>query len=249
MDTLRAQYQAGDRVQFGVGTATLHGSISRVNPRYAHVVCDDNREYHVPYARLTLQARHADAASHVHQRTQEALEAIAARASAWLATHRLTGWSFQFDHAAKRAGCCNYQTRVISLAYAYARAATNAEIDEALLHEIAHALVGQAHGHDHVWQAQAVALGCSGRRCHDVQFTPPRYIVTCANACWVTTAERRQRGTICRTCQNPVHYTTYTEERWQQTQGTVHSKEGSFDRTRGASDPGVREDETRKAGQ
>jgi hypothetical protein len=32
--------------------------------------------------------------------------------------------------------------------------------------------VGQAHGHDQVWQATAVALGCSGRRCHDVQCTP-----------------------------------------------------------------------------
>ena len=215
-DTLRAQYQAGDRVQFGVGTVTLHGSISRVNPRYAHVVCDDDREYRVPYARLTRQAPLTDAAPRAHQRTQEALEAIAARASAWITTHRLTGWSFQFDHATTRAGCCNYRTRVISLAHAYDRTATDAEIDEALLHELAHALVGKTHGHDHVWQAQAIALGCSGRRCHDVQFTPPRYIVTCAKACWVTTAERRQRGAICRTCHGPVHNTTYTEERWQQ---------------------------------
>jgi predicted SprT family Zn-dependent metalloprotease len=235
-DTLRAHWHAGDRVRFVIGTETLSGTISRVNPRYAHVVCDDDREYRVPYARLTLQVPSVDAAPHVHQRTQEALEAIAARARAWITTHRLTGWSFQFDHAATRAGCCHYRTQVISLAHAYARSATDAEIDDALLHEIAHALVGQAHGHDHVWQAQAVALGCSGRRCHDVQFTPPRYIVTCARACWVATAERRQRGAICRTCQSPVHYTTYTEERWQQAQGTGSSKEGSFASTRGASD-------------
>jgi hypothetical protein len=75
--------------------------------------------------------------------------------------------------------------------------------------------VGKAHGHDQVWQAQAVALGCPGNRCHDVQFTPPRYIVTCDKACWVTTAERLQRGAMCRTCHGPVRYTTYTEERWQ----------------------------------
>jgi hypothetical protein len=49
-----------------------------------------------------------------------------------------------------------------------------------------------------------------------VQFTPPRYIVTCANACWVTTAERQQRGAVCRTCHGPVRYATYTEHRWQQ---------------------------------
>jgi hypothetical protein len=51
-DILRAQWHAGDRVAFAVGSAVLHGTISRVNPRYAHVVCDDDREYRVPYARL-----------------------------------------------------------------------------------------------------------------------------------------------------------------------------------------------------
>ena len=170
----------------------------------------------MPYARLTPQEPPSDAPPHTPQRTDDALQAIAARARAWVAAHRLTGWSFQFDHATSRAGCCNYQTRVISLAHAYARSATDAEIDDALLHEIAHALVGQAYGHDQVWQAKAVALDCSGQRCHDVQFTPPRYIVTCDNACWVATTERRQRGAVCRTCQGAVRYTTYTEERWQQ---------------------------------
>src|SRR5215471_7095790 len=38
-DTLRAQWQAGDRVCFEVGTAVLSGTLSRVNPTYAHVVC------------------------------------------------------------------------------------------------------------------------------------------------------------------------------------------------------------------
>ena len=85
----------------------------------------------------------------------------------------------------------------------------------------AHVLVGQAHGHDAVWQAQARALGCSGRRCHDVQFTPPRYIVACVQGCWVSTAERRQRGAICRTCQSPVRYTTYTEARWQHARASM----------------------------
>ena len=130
-------------------------------------------------------------------------------------THHLEHWSFQFDHATKRAGCCNYRERVISLAYGYARYATDEEIADTILHEIAHALVGQEHGHNQVWQAQAIALGCSGTRCHDVQFTRPRYIVTCKHACWVTTAERRKRGAVCRMCHGKVRYTTYTEERWQ----------------------------------
>jgi hypothetical protein len=137
-------------------------------------------------------------------------------ATAWIVAHQLESWSFQFDHATTRAGCCNYRTRVISLAHAYARSAADEAIDNTLLHEIAHALVGKTHGHDQVWQARAVALGCSGQRCHDGQFTPPLCIITCDKACWVTTAERRQRGAVCRTCHGQVHYTTYTEDRWQQ---------------------------------
>ena len=51
-ETLRAHFQAGDRITFELGDEMLHGVISRLNPRYAHVVCDDAREYRVPYARL-----------------------------------------------------------------------------------------------------------------------------------------------------------------------------------------------------
>jgi predicted SprT family Zn-dependent metalloprotease len=216
MDTLRAQFHAGDRVRFEVGGVVLHGTLSRLNPTYAHVVCDDDREYRVPYARLKTLESQQNAGLVSRQRTDAALGAVAARARAWIAAHHLEYWSFQFDHATKRAGCCNYRERVISLAQAYARSAADEEIDDTILHEIAHALVGKAHGHDQVWQATAVALGCSGQRCHDVQFTPPRYIVTCEHACWVTTAERRQRGAVCRTCHGQVRYAAYTEERWQQ---------------------------------
>src|SRR5574341_274049 len=144
-DTLRAQWQAGDRVCFALGTAVLHGTISRVNPRYAHVVCEDDREYRVPYARLTPQECHAETTPRSPRRPDSALQAIVARATAWIAAHQLEGWSFQFDHATKRAGCCNYQTRVISLAHAYARSAADEAIDDTLLHEIAHALVGKEH--------------------------------------------------------------------------------------------------------
>ena len=86
-DILRAQWHAGDRVRFAVGPEVLHGIISRVNPRYAHVVCDDDREYRVPYVRLTLQEPQADTARRTRQRTDGDLQAIAARTSAWLVAH------------------------------------------------------------------------------------------------------------------------------------------------------------------
>lgn len=72
----------------------------------------------------------------------------------------------------------------------------------------------KAYHYDAVWRAKALKIGSSGRRCHDLQFTSPRYIVTCERYCWVATAERRKRGVICKRCQGQVVYNTYTKERW-----------------------------------
>jgi predicted SprT family Zn-dependent metalloprotease len=107
---------------------------------------------------------------------------------------------------------------VISLSYEFTKHVSDEEIRDTILHEIAHALVGKAHNHDEVWRAKALEMGCTGRRCHDVQFSPPRYIVQCDQGCWVATAERRQRGIICKRCQGRIVYVTYTEERWRQSQ-------------------------------
>src|SRR5262249_15486473 len=82
-DLLRAPWHAGDPVAFAVGPEVLHGTISRVNPRYAHVVGEDDRAYRVPSARLLPQEPHRDTAPRRRQRTDDALQAMAARASAW----------------------------------------------------------------------------------------------------------------------------------------------------------------------
>ena len=148
-------------------------------------------------------------------RNQPELDAIAQLARGLMSQHQLDQWSFQFDNGTKRAGCCHYATHVISLSYEFAKRAPDEEIKDTILHEIAHALVGQKHYHDAMWRAKALEIGCSGRRCHDLQFTPPRYIVRCERGCWVMTAERRKRGVICQRCRGNVVYVTYTEERWQ----------------------------------
>lgn len=84
--------------------AACFGVISRLNPRYAHVVCDDEREYRVPYARLTSLDPQPVTSPEAPARTDAALDAIAARARAWMAAPPLEDWSFQFDHATRRAG-------------------------------------------------------------------------------------------------------------------------------------------------
>jgi predicted SprT family Zn-dependent metalloprotease len=215
----RAHFSPGDRVRFDYRGTVLSGVLARVNPTRGHVATDDGKEYRVSYGAL----RHDEdrQAISITTPTTMALDALALRARVLLEQHRLTGWSFQFDNGRKRAGCCQYGTKVISLSYAFARQATEADLTDTILHEIAHALVGKVHNHDEVWRTKAIEIGCSGRRCHDLQFVPPRYIVTCERHCWVATAERRRRGVVCMQCRGGIVYHTYTEERWSSEQQQV----------------------------
>ena len=217
-DSLRLQFHVNDRVSFVFKKQKLQGTITRLNPKRAHIICENENEFQVSYALLTQISRPDTQDETVINRNEVELEAIAERARAIIAQHRLNQWSFQFDHGIRRAGCCQYDTHVISLSYNYAKYTSDQNIQEAILHEIAHALVGKEHNHDALWRAKAIELGCSGNRCHDIQFTPPRYIVKCQNNCWIATAERRRRGALCRTCHGKVSYMTYSEERWAKEQ-------------------------------
>jgi predicted SprT family Zn-dependent metalloprotease len=205
----------GDRVIFSCRGRLLVGRIARLNARRTHVVCDNDEEYAVPYSLLTLES---PARNRTPLRTPEELVKIVRLAEGLLTHHRLDNWRFEFDHAARRAGSCQYRRRRITLSLQFTRHAPEEEIRDTLLHEIAHALVGNRHNHDAVWQAKAREIGASGTRCHDRRFTPPRYIVQCRNGCWTATAERRRRHVICSKCRGEIVYQTYTAERWQQLQ-------------------------------
>jgi predicted SprT family Zn-dependent metalloprotease len=81
--------------------------------------------------------------------------------------HGLTGWRVELDNAKRRAGVCRFGERVIGLSAPLTELHTEDEVRDTVLHEIAHALVGPAHGHDALWRATAVRIGCSGKRCTD----------------------------------------------------------------------------------
>lgn len=78
------------------------------------------------------------------------------------------GWSFDFDTAKRRMGCCNHRHKLITLSKVICRIASDEEITDTILHEIAHARVGPGYGHGPFWRAVAQQLGCTGERCHSV---------------------------------------------------------------------------------
>ena len=76
-------------------------------------------------------------------------------------------------------GVCRYREKRIDLSVSYCLAASRAEIEDTVLHEIAHAIVGPKHNHDAVWKAKAREIGCQGERCHRVQHSVPRWVGEC----------------------------------------------------------------------
>ena len=201
-DNLRAHFAPDDPVQFKYRRKMLKGTLVRTNPKRA-IIRVDNEEYHVPNEGLIPE-------SDTGIQRAERIKAVYATALGLMREHGLNTWKFKFDHSTRRAGCCNYHDKCISVSFDLARAASEEEIRDTLLHEIAHALVGKKHGHSAVWKEKAKAIGCSGERCHRLRFSPPRYSVTCENNCWTHTAERRNRRLICRTCGSKLVYSSYS---------------------------------------
>jgi SprT protein len=73
--------------------------------------------------------------------------------------HGLINYSFGFDRAVRRAGLCDYSRKRISLSKHLVATADLDQIEQVLLHEIAHALVGQAAGHGSIWKNKASEIG------------------------------------------------------------------------------------------
>lgn len=214
-ESLKSNFRPGDRVAFRHGARTRRGAVAGLGPKRAHVVCDDGDEFRVPYGMMKNESGGADGTD------ARRLEAIAAEAESLLERHGLAGWSFQFDDASVRAGCCNFPAKLISLSRLFALRAPDDEVRDTVLHEIAHALVGPEHGHDRVWLATARSIGCTGRRCHEVEFTPPRYIVSCPRCAWHHPSHTRRRRVICRTCGGPVKYRTHTPQAWAEAEAAA----------------------------
>ena len=94
------------------------------------------------------------------------------------------GWKFKFDRAKKRAGCCNFSKKTISLSKFYCQNSSFKEILNAILHEIAHAIVGHNHNHDTKWKSKAIEIGCDAQKTLRYNFSKAPYTVGCINGCW-----------------------------------------------------------------
>ncbi|WP_193598018.1 SprT-like domain-containing protein [Microbacterium sp. YJN-G] len=87
-------------------------------------------------------------------------------AQALIAMHLDESWTFDFDHAKRRAGLCDYRRKRITVSRYLAARFDDDEVHQTLLHEVAHAIAGHAAAHGPEWRRVARELGYVGGTTH-----------------------------------------------------------------------------------
>ncbi len=199
-------------IRFAVSRGREHSAtVTTIRTRSAHAVDDAGVEWNVPYSsiRSVVDAPEPECALHEIQGVGDQL------VSAFQSSGELpAGWVFGFDLATSRAGVCRYAERRIDLSVSYCLAATRAEIEDTVLHEIAHAIVGPRHNHDALWKAKAREIGCAGERCHRVQHSTPKWIgeCGCGQQWFRQTLQRRiMRNRACAKCGGTIAWRRNTD--------------------------------------
>ncbi|HEY8747772.1 MAG TPA: SprT-like domain-containing protein [Tepidisphaeraceae bacterium] len=126
--------------------------------------------------------------------------------------HGLWGWTFRFDHARRRFGCCRYRAKAISLSRWLVLLNTPDQVRDTLLHEIAHALT-PGDGHGAKWKRKCAEIGAKPVRCYSDKHVrspvaaAPKYRLGC-QACqwWVDRRRLTNSRYVCRRCLKPLIY-------------------------------------------
>lgn len=119
-----------------------------------------------------------------------------------------SGWYFEFDKAKCRYGCCFYSLKKITLSAPLTEIRDESWVRNTVLHEIAHALVGRKNGHNEVWRAKAIELGCNGSRCSDDVSLKGKWKAVCPNNHIFYRHRKPKRKSSCGKC-SPVFDTKY----------------------------------------
>ncbi len=190
----------GDSVRIRNGREWVSGTVQQCNSSTAEVsVGGDPDRIELWQVGWSLLRPGNPAVARDCKTRAERVSRLGRHAEELIARHGLRGWQFRWDMAQRRGGNCNYTRRRIQLSLGYALAVSDEEVEDTILHEIAHGLAGYEHGHDAVWRATARSIGCSAKVCHDTPFRAPKWKGTCLAGCAEVKRLRRAR-LVCRKC-------------------------------------------------
>jgi len=94
--------------------------------------------------------------------------------------HNLQNWEVKINTNKRRLGVCKFGKKRLEFSIYHVENSSFEKVNNTLLHEIAHALVGIGHGHNKTWKQKAVEIGCNGQRCgqFDIEIKP-KHIYQC----------------------------------------------------------------------
>ena len=102
------------------------------------------------------------------------------QATELMSYHGLEGWTLKLDRprSTGRAGQCRYRAQEIGITEPYALKASPVDLEQTIIHEIAHALTPGAH-HGKIWKAKMVELGADPKRTHSCTWSKPSAFIVC----------------------------------------------------------------------
>lgn len=112
-------------------------------------------------------------------------------------------WSFDFDHARTRFGQCDHRRRRITLSRHLCQVSDIEGVEQVILHEIAHALVGARAGHGQRWLQTARQIGYRGGRTHstDTSHDTAPWLGTCPQGHEILRYRKPSRTVSCSACE------------------------------------------------
>lgn len=127
---------------------------------------------------------------------------VRAMAQDLLQAHGLIRYSFGFDRAVRRAGQCDYQNRRITLSRHFVNSTGIEQVQQVLLHEIAHALAGQEAGHGKAWKQVATDIGYRHEKLDgtEVAKSTAKYVGVCPGAHEHYRMRKPTRVLSCKLC-------------------------------------------------
>jgi len=132
------------------------------------------------------------------------LEQTQGMAWQFLSKYGLHDWSFRFNRSKCNLGLCRFGPRVIELSVYFVERNSLEAIQDTLLHEIAHALVGPGHGHDLAWRNMCRRVGARPeRQSFEADMPAGRWQARCKGCGMLHHKHRRpkhMRGWWCVTC-------------------------------------------------
>lgn len=132
-------------------------------------------------------------------------------ARALMRLHGLRDWQLTFEWTLDYYGCCETVEKTIYLSEQFIEVCDASSITDVVLHEVAHALVGDEHGHDAVWKAKAREIGAKPHR--HLNHIAGRYQAKCSGCRYLHHRHTRppaKQEYKCNICQSRLKYVDVT---------------------------------------